>query len=158
MRSQFRPRRTTQRNRPEAYSLLEVVLASALCASALVPALAVLRDGLTLARNIDTRHQLLLYGVSTMEDQLAALAAEATAGTTWTEGTTNGNFAADGHADIRYIATRSDDPGNADGFPSDELMYVTVTTYRDENGNGSLETGEPSATFTTKIAAVSYAP
>ena len=62
-----------------AYSLLEVVLASAICATALVPALAVLRDGMTLADIIDTRHLLLTYGVSKMEEQLAIV------GATWTD-------------------------------------------------------------------------
>ncbi len=37
------------RRTSNAYSLLEVVLASAICATALVPALAFLRDGMTLA-------------------------------------------------------------------------------------------------------------
>ena len=34
------------RARPRGYSLLEVMLASTICATALVPALAILRDGM----------------------------------------------------------------------------------------------------------------
>src|SRR5262245_56069208 len=85
-----------------AYSLLEVVLASSLCASALVPAMAILRDGLLAAEKIDTRHKLLLYGVQKMEEQQAIVAA------IWTTGSTSGNFSADGYASIKYNVTRSD--------------------------------------------------
>src|SRR5687767_14596199 len=106
---------------PKAYSLLEVVLASAICATALVPALAMLRDGMTLADTIDKRHMMLIYGVSKMEEQLAVAAAN------WAEGTVGGDFAADGRAYIRFTATCSDDPIN--GGIADRLMNVSVTVY-----------------------------
>src|SRR4051794_39250737 len=78
-----------------AYSLLEVVMASAICASALVPALAVMRNGMALGEIIDTRHLLLTFGVSKMEEQLAIT------GATWAAGTITGNFATDGQSSIR---------------------------------------------------------
>ena len=56
-------------------------MASAICATALVPALAFMRDGMTLGDDIDTTHMLLTYGVSKMEEQLAIV------GATWTDGT-----------------------------------------------------------------------
>jgi hypothetical protein len=127
-----------------AYSLLEVVLASAICATALVPALAFLRDGMTLADTIDKRHLLLIYGVSKMEEQLAVAAA------TWSEGTASGDFAADGHANIRFTASRSDDA--ASGGITDRLMSVTVTTYSDDDGDDSLDATEMQTSFSTKIA------
>jgi hypothetical protein len=132
------------RGRAAAFSLLEVVLASAICASALVPALAILRDGMRLERDIDARHLLLIYGVSKLEEQSAVVAA------TWADGDLGGDFAADGHADIRYLVTRSDSP--ADGGIADRLMNISVTTYRDDNGNDALGAGEPCITFTTKIS------
>jgi hypothetical protein len=128
---------------PKAYSLLEVVLASGICAAALVPALALMRDGMSLADTIDRRHLLLLYGVSKMEEQLAIVAA------TWTLGTASGDFAAEGHANIRYIATRSDDP--ASGGIADRLMSISVTTYSDDDGDDSLGAVEIRTTMTTKI-------
>jgi hypothetical protein len=128
---------------PKAYSLLEVVLASGICATALVPALALLRDGLTLADRVDTRHLLLLYGVSKMEERLATVAAD------WTEGTLTGNFAADGHANIRYIVTQSDEVAN--GGIVDRLMNVQVTTYRDEDGDATLDADEMRNIMRTKI-------
>jgi hypothetical protein len=134
---------------PKAYSLLEVVLASAICATALVPALAMLRDGMTLADTIDKRHMILIYGVSKMEEQLAVAAAN------WTEGTVGGDFAADGHANIRFTATCSDDPIN--GGIADRLMNVSITVYSDDDGDDSLDATESRTVLTTKIGKlVSY--
>src|SRR5689334_4869976 len=84
------------------YSMLEVVLASSICLTAIVPALAMLRDGMALGEIIDTRHLLLTYCVSKMEEQLAIV------GATWPTGTVTGNFAVDGQATIRFTVTRTD--------------------------------------------------
>jgi hypothetical protein len=131
------------------YSLLEVVLASVICLTALVPALAVLRDGMTLGDIIDTRHLLLTYSVSKMEEQLAIV------GATWPTGTVTGNFASDGQASIRYSVTRSD--AVVDGGIVGKLMVVTVTVYSDANGNTVMDSSEPRTIMTTKIAKlVSY--
>lgn len=133
-----------------AYSLLEVVMASAICASALVPALAVMRDGIALGDIVDTKHLLLAYGVSKMEEQLAIV------GASWSTGTITGNFASDGQSTIRYSATRTDAP--ASGGITNQLMVVTVTTYSDDNGNSLMDSSEARLTFTTKVAKlVSYA-
>jgi hypothetical protein len=129
-----------------AYSLLEVVLASTICTSALVPALALVRDSLDLADRIDKRHLILIYGVSMMEEQLAIVAA------TWSEGSLSGDYAGDGHANVRYSVTRSDDSIN--GGIADRLMCVSVTAYNDEDGDDSLDSGEMRTTLTTKISKV----
>jgi hypothetical protein len=127
-----------------AYSLLEVVMASAICATALVPALAFMRDGMTLATTIDAKHMLLTYAVGKMEEQLAVV------GATWAEGTTGGDFAADGHANIRYTVTQSDAP--ASGGIDTRLMNITVTTYSDDDGDDTMDTSEARITVTTKIS------
>src|SRR3954452_23257509 len=85
-----------------AYSMIEVVLASSICLTALVPALSVLRNGMALGEIIDTRHLLLTYAVSKMEEHLAVV------GAAWSTGTITGNFSADGQATIRFTVTRSD--------------------------------------------------
>jgi hypothetical protein len=126
------------------YSLLEVVLAASLCATALVPALALIRDSMTLAETIDKRHLLTLYGVAKMEEQLSVVAA------TWGQGTTSGDFAAEGHPNLRFIVNSSDDA--ADGGIADRLMNVSVTIYCDDNGNDSLDSSELQTVLTTKIA------
>jgi hypothetical protein len=129
--------------------MIEVVLASSICLTALVPALSMLRDGIALGDIIDTRHLLLQYGVSKMEEQLAIV------GATWTTGTLTGNFASDGQSSIRYTVTKSD--AVVDGGVVSKLMVVTVTTYSDANGNNTMDTGEARTTLTTKIAKlVSY--
>lgn len=117
--------------------------------SALVPALAVLRDGITLGDKIDTRHLLLTYSVSKLEEQLGIV------GASWATGTVAGNFAADGQSSIRYTVTRSD--AVVDGGIVGKLMVVTVTTYSDDNGNSAMDASEARTTMTTKIAnLVSY--
>jgi len=126
------------------YSLLEVVLAAGLCATALVPALALVRDSMTLANTIDKRHLLTLYGVAKMEELLSVVAA------TWSQGTMSGDFAAEGHSNIRFTATCSDDP--TDGGIADRLMNVSVTIYSDDNGNDSLDSTELKTVLTTKTA------
>jgi hypothetical protein len=137
--------KTMQRRRAtKAYSLLEVVMASTICATALVPALAFMRDGMTLAATIDTKHMLLTYGVSKMEEQLAIVAA------TWIEGAVSGDFATDGHANIRFTVTRSDAP--ASGGIDNRLMSVTVTTYSDDDGDDTMDAAEARLTLTTKIS------
>jgi hypothetical protein len=131
------------------YSLLEVVLASTISLTALVPALAVLRDGMTLGDIIDTRHLLLTYSVSKMEEQLAIV------GATWPSGTVTGNFASDGQPSIRFSATRSD--AVVDGGIVGKLMVVTVTVYSDANGTSVMDSSEARTIMTTKIAKlVSY--
>jgi len=142
MRAHFQSSFAKKRSR-SAYSLLEVVLASTICATALVPALAYLRDGMALAEIIDTRHLLLNFGVSKMEEQLAVVAA------TWATATVNGDFAADGQSEIRFTVTRSDSAGA--GGITNRLMNITVTTYSDANGNDTMDASELRTTLTTKI-------
>jgi hypothetical protein len=135
------PRRCPRR---AGYSLLEVVLASTICLTALVSALALLRDSMSNATKIDTRHLMLLCGVSKMEEQQAVVAA------TWSSGAVNGNFASDGYPSIRYVVSRSDSPAN--GGLTNQLMSVAVTVYHDDNGNSALDTAEMRTTFATKIS------
>jgi hypothetical protein len=125
------------------------MLASSICITAIVPALAMLRDGITLGEIIDTRHLLLTYSVSKMEEQLAVI------GATWPTGAIAGNFASDGQSTIHYSVTRSD--AVVDGGIVGKLMVVTVTTYSDDNGNSAMDASEARTTMITKVAKlVSY--
>jgi hypothetical protein len=133
----------SRRRARNAYSLLEVVMASAICTTALVPALALVRDGMTLGDAIDTRHMLLTFGVSKMEERLPIV------GATWFEGTANGDFAAEGHANIRFTVTTSDAP--ASGGIDNRLMNVTVIAYSDDDADDSMDATEMRITLTTKI-------
>jgi hypothetical protein len=118
-------------------------MASSLAAIALVGSLALLRDGMIASRTIDQRQMLTTYAVSKLEEQLALVAAN------WTSGTVVGDFAADGHASIRYVASRSD--AQSDGGLSDRLMHVQVTTYADEDGDDALDADEKRCVFRTKV-------
>jgi hypothetical protein len=128
----------------KGYSLLEVVLAASICASALVPALAFMRDSISLGEIIDKRHLMTVYGVSKMEEQMAIVAA------TWATGTVSGDFAADGHANMRFTVTRSDAP--AGGGLTNRLMAISVTTYSDDDADDALDANEMRTVLTTKIA------
>jgi len=129
--------------------MIEVVLASSICITAIVPALSMLRNGIALGEIIDTRHLLLTCSVSKMEEQLAII------GASWSTGTITGNFASDGQPTIRYNVTRYD--AVVDGGVVGKLMVVTVTTYSDDNGNNAMDTTEARTTMSTKVAKlVSY--
>lgn len=138
------------------YSLLELVLSVALVAGTLVPALALLRDGLEFSRETDDRLLLSNYAVQKLEERLAIVA------TGWprvavepdpgqsSQGSNSGDLAADGFPFLRYTVTWSD--LTIDGGLPDALMHVTSTTYIDEDGDDTFDANEPSCTFRTKIA------
>ncbi|MEM9185565.1 MAG: hypothetical protein AAGB00_03625 [Planctomycetota bacterium] len=130
-------------SRRAAYSLLEVVMAGALVAGTLVPALQLIREGLELSETTDERALLANYAVCKLEENLALVAAA------WTSGTVSGDLTADGHSRLRYTVTRSD--AVADGGIVGELMHVRVTTYIDEDGDDALDASEPSCSYRTKI-------
>jgi hypothetical protein len=69
---------------------------------------------------------------------------------TWTTGTDSGDFAVDGHANIRYTIIRSDNP--ASGGITNRLMSVSVTTYSDDDADDVLDANEMRTILTTKIA------
>jgi hypothetical protein len=84
-----------------------------------------------------------------MEEHLAIAAAG------WATGTANGDFAADGHANIRFTVSRSD--AVASGGIVNRLMSVTVTTYSDDDGDDAMDANEMRTTLATKIGKfVSY--
>jgi hypothetical protein len=131
-------------NRRCGYSLLESLMAGTVLAVVLVPALAAMKRGLTLARDIEVAQLTTTLCVSKMEEQLG-LTAHAFA-----SATTTGTFAADGYSTFRYSAARSD-AAVAGGIP-DRLMAISVTVWQDDNGNGALNAGEISTSLTTKVA------
>jgi hypothetical protein len=103
-----------------------------------------MKRGLELARDVETVQLTTTLCVSKMEEHLAY------AGHGFTTGNFSGNFATDGYASMRFTASRSDTV-LAGGIP-DRLMAVTVTVWQDDNGNGVLNSGEISTSFSTKVA------
>jgi type II secretory pathway pseudopilin PulG len=130
--------------RRRAFSLVEMIAATALVAGTLAPALAVMRDAMAASRESARRHLLANYAVQALEQNAGATMQN------WTTGTATGNFAADGHPAIRYVLTRSDDL--ADGGIDDRLMHVQVTVFDDVNGNATHDANEIAVRFRTKVA------
>jgi hypothetical protein len=139
-----RPKAPSARRWRRGQSLLEVIAASTIIATTLVPALRMMRDSLRVSREIETAELLTTLCVSKLEEVMAR------SSTTWEMQTLNGDYAALGRSDIRYTAIRSDDV--VAGGLRDELMGITVIVWHDRNGNGRKDGAEPGVTFATKIS------
>lgn len=126
------------------FSLLEMLAAAALVTGTVVPALAVIRDSMAASRDLHRRQLLANYAVHILEDQTAYVS------TNWANATVNGSFSADGHTNIRYTLTKSDDP--SDGGIVSQLMNLAVTVYDDANANSTLDAGEIQESYRTKVA------
>lgn len=131
-------------------SLLELILATTLIALAVVPALRLLRDSMTVSREWESQCLISSYGVSLLEERLAKAIAD------WKVEVATGDFSAQGHADVNYQVVQSD-LVSVGGVP-DELMVITATVWVDENGNDSADSGEPIATYATKISKLGAYP
>lgn len=134
------------RKRPSrlAFSLLEMVMASTLMVSALVPTMAVMRDAMAKSRDLHRRNLLANYAVRVVESQAAAVMVN------WTSANTSGNFASDGHTNVRFTCSRSDVP--ADGGLTGQLMHIQVTVFDDVDDDGSHDANENSVFYRTKVA------
>jgi hypothetical protein len=127
-----------------AFSLVEMIAATALMAGTVAPALAVMRDAMSISREATRRNLLANYAVQILESSSAA------AMQSWTNGSSTGNFAADGYATIRYQVTRSDAP--AGGGLTNRLMHIQVTVYDDADNDSIADALENKVRFRTKIA------
>ena len=128
-------------------SLLEVLVASALMAIALVPALRLMRDGLRINREVEGRELAMTFCTSKLEEHLALV------GANWQNGNYSGDFSVEGHPGLRFQVTCSD--AVADGGIAGQLMAVVATAWSDTNGNGALDTGEPAVVMASKVAKLS---
>lgn len=138
------PNQTGARRFCGGFSLLEMVFAVALLAGTLAPALAVMRDAMALSRETTARSLLANYAVQKLEEQSAL------ASGTWTNGSATGTFSADGHPQIAYNVSRSDNP--ADGGIAGSLMHVWVTVFEDLNADLNPDSSEIQVSMRTKIA------
>lgn len=132
------------------YSLVEVTIAIALMASTLVPAMELVRDGMQLSEEADQRQLLAIYAVSEIEQRLMTIAY------TWSNGSATGDYAADGHDEIRFTTTWSDDP--LDGGVVDLLMDIRTTVYIDADADDTLDADELSCDFRTKLCQLATYP
>ena len=131
-------------------SLLEVIAASTIIATALVPALRMMRDSLEVSRGVEEADLMSTLCVDKLEEHLNKVAG------TWDKTTASGNYAAlEGRSYLKFQVTKSD--AVVDGGITDRLMAITAVVWNDANGNGSLDTNEKKVTFATKVSKfVSY--
>ena len=131
-------------------SLLEVIAASTIIATAMVPALRMMRDSLEVSRGLEEADLMATLCVDKLEEQMNKVAA------TWDKTTASGDYTAlEGRSYLKFKVTKSD--SGADGGISDRLMAITTVVWNDANGNGTLETGEKKVMFGTKVSKfVSY--
>jgi hypothetical protein len=129
--------------------MLEVVAASVIVATALVPALRLMRDSLGVARDVEAADMMTTLCASRLEQALCEVCAN------WNTTTVDGDYSSAGYPQLRYVVTKSD-AGTEGGLP-DRLMAITATVWEDANGNTALETSEKRVRFASKIAkSVSY--
>jgi len=121
-------------------------------ATTLVPALPMLRDAMEQSQRIESLHLVTTLCVSKLEQYLNLNAEN------WVKGNTtyNGNFSADGHADVLFTVVCSDKED--DGGKNKCLMVIACTVWQDVNANGALDSGEPSVTLATKLAFMARYP
>lgn len=119
-------------------------MAAALISGMLVPTLAVVRDAMANSRDLNRRNLLANYAVRTLEEQLALTA------TNWASASGGSSYAADGHPNVRYMFTKSDDP--SDGGITGRLMQIEVTVYDDVDGDDTVDSDELQVQFRTKVA------
>ncbi len=118
--------------------------ATALAAGTLAPALAVMRDAMSVSREAVQRNLVANYAVFVLESQQALVMQS------WTTGTATGNFSADGYATIKYSAVKTDAP--ASGGLTNRLMVITVTAYEDKDADSIADADEVKVTLKTKVA------
>lgn len=127
-----------------AYSLLEVVIATFLMGLAIIPAMNFMTSAIHSGQELETWNKMNLLAVSKLEEQLAIAAAK------FLEGSDSGTFSDPGLDTIRYNATRT--TSAASGGIADQLMVLTVTVWNDENGNAAVDSGEAQVSYATKLA------
>ena len=132
------------RDHRRGHTLLEVILAGVLMAVVLVPALRLMRDGLTLGRETEIRELLTTFCTSKLEEHLALVSAA------WQTGNYTGDFSVEGYPNLRFEVVCSDFGG--DGGISDQLMAVTATAWNDLDGHQALDGDELAVVLASKVA------
>ncbi len=127
-------------------TLLELVAASTVIATALVPALRVMRDSLRISRQLEVREAMATIAMSVLEQESARVSGR------WTmqKATHRQPGIESGYPSVIGMSTVSDSLSKG-GIPN-SLAVVSVTAFEDANGTGRLDNNEPSITFATKVA------
>lgn len=121
-----------------------MIAATALVAGTLVPALAVMREAMSLSRETHLRSLLANFAVMKLEENSAIAMRD------WSNITDDGDLSAYGYSNLSFSIQRSDDP--SDGGIVGQLMAITVTVFEDLDADLIPDTGETQVQFRTKIS------
>ena len=131
-------------------SLLELLVATTLIALALVPALRLFRDSMQVTRDWESHNEISTFCASLLEQHVARANAD------WKSTVVRGDLTRYGHADLNYQVVQSD--ASAAGGVPDALMAITATVWQDANGNNAMDSGEPAASYATKVSKLGAYP
>jgi hypothetical protein len=134
------------RRRRSGNSLLELAAASAIIATAMVPALRLFAEGIRISREIESVNASTTFCAGKLEEELART------NVAWAPGSAAGDFAAQGRPELRFAVTRSD--AAADGGLPGRLMAMTVSVWNDRDADGAQDAGEPVVRLATKMAMI----
>ena len=135
---------STRRQRRLGQTLLELVAASTIIATALVPALRIMRDSVRVGRETEMANLMATLSASKLEESLVE-----TAGT-WNTTILAGDFSTEGDAQVRFQVIRSDP--TADGGIPTSVMAITSTVWEDRDSDGIWDADEPRSVFASKLA------
>jgi len=135
-----------KRRSTRGQTLLELIAATTIIAATLVPGLNLMRDSLLISRQIETDTLMATLSVDKLEEYLAKTSAN------WQATTLTGDYSADGYSQLNYEVIRSDSVVKG-GIP-DSLMMIQSTLWNDANNNDTLDSGERSVVFVSKLARV----
>ena len=136
------------RRRRSGLTLLEVLAASVVIALALAPALRVTRTALLTADRTDRQERCLTVANDRLEYLMARVAADWDATVTGAAATQAA--AVPGYPGLRFTETASDAAPH-DGLPG-RLATVAVAAWYDDDGDATLDAGEPQARLATQVA------
>ncbi len=137
----FRQRRRSR----VGQTMLELIAATTIISIALVPALSLMRGSLLNLEHLERNEQLVTLCTSMLETELALT--EGSWDLSNKQGVIGGRF-----PDLLYRVSKSDAPSEG-GIPG-ELATIEVVVWYDADGGSDLDSGEPRARLSTKLAKV----
>jgi type II secretory pathway pseudopilin PulG len=136
--------RRQSRHHRRGQSLLELVAAGVIVATALTPALRLMRDSLKINRDLEATNLLTTLCVSKLEEVMSQ-----TAGT-WATTDLTGDYTTLGYSNVRFSVTRRD--GLSDGGIPNRLVALQTMVWDDANNNGLYDTSEKRVQYETKLS------
>jgi hypothetical protein len=133
-------------SRRRGNTLIELVAASAVLSIALVPALRIMRDAISVGDDLEYATAMSTLCANQLEQTLAKTAAS------WNTTAESGNYSSLGYSRLRYSVIKSDAP--ASGGLTNQLLAVTVTVWDDADSDAVLDSNEKKVQFSSKLAKI----